>query len=86
MTYKLKNILTFAFFFMLICLIITNTKVVSNSVISSANIFFYKLFPSLFPFFILSEFLINYNFNLIDLKIKKEFKKIIKEVENLWIE
>lgn len=62
MTYKLKNILTFAFFFILICLIITNTKVVSNSVISSANIFFYKLFPSLFPFFILSEFLINYNF------------------------
>ena len=32
------------------------------------------------------NFLINYNFNLIDLKIKKEFKKIIKEVENLWIE
>ena len=62
MTYKLKNILTFVFFFILICLIITNTKVVSNSVISSANIFFYKLFPSLFPFFILSEFLINYNF------------------------
>ena len=79
MTYKLKNILTFVFFLVLICLIITNTKVVSNSVISSANIFFYKLFPSLFPFFILSEFLINYNFAYnINLFFSKLFSFLFK--------
>lgn len=62
MTYKLKNVITFIFFLTLIYLIIYNSKIVTYSVISSANIFFYKLFPSLIPFFILSEFLINYDF------------------------
>ena len=79
MTYKLKNVLTFIFFTFLLYLIVLNTKIVSQSVISSATTFFYKLFPSLFPFFILSEFLINYNFTYnINVLVSKLFTFLFK--------
>lgn len=79
MTYKLKNVLTFIFFTFLLYLIVLNTGIVSQSVISSATTFFYKLFPSLFPFFILSEFLINYNFTYnINVLVSKLFTFLFK--------
>ena len=79
MTYKLKNVLTFIFFTFLLYLIVLNTGIVSQSVISSATTFFYKLFPSLFPFFILSEFLINYNFAYnINVLVSKLFTFLFK--------
>ena len=79
MTYKLKNVLTFIFFSFLLYLIVLNTEIVSQSVISSATTFFYKLFPSLFPFFILSEFLINYNFTYnINVLVSKLFTFLFK--------
>ena len=79
MTYKLKNVLTFIFFTFLLYLIVLNTEIVSQSVISSATTFFYKLFPSLFPFFILSEFLINYNFTYnINVLVSKLFTFLFK--------
>ena len=79
MTYKLKNVLTFIFFTFLLYLIVLNTEIVSQSVISSATTFFYKLFPSLVPFFILSEFLINYNFTYnINVLVSKLFTFLFK--------
>lgn len=79
MTYKIKNIMSFLFFFILLYLIICNSSVVSSSVIESANIFFYKVFPSIFPSFILSEFLINYNFTYyVNLLLKDIFSFLFK--------
>lgn len=43
-------------------LVLINSNIVINSIIYSTKIFNNKIFPSLFPFFILSELLINYGF------------------------
>lgn len=59
---KLKSIciilvLTFILFFML-----SHPNDTINSVLFGINIWMYNVFPSLFPFFILSDLLINYGF------------------------
>lgn len=43
-------------------LILQNSSIVINTVIQSIEIFKNSIFPSLFPFFIISELLINYGF------------------------
>ena len=43
-------------------LVLINSNIVINTIIYSTNLFKNKIFPSLFPFFILSELLINYGF------------------------
>lgn len=43
-------------------LILKNSSIVINTVIYSVNLFKASIFPSLFPFFIISELLINYGF------------------------
>ena len=43
-------------------LILKNSDIVINTVIYSVNLFKKSIFPSLFPFFIISELLINYGF------------------------
>ncbi len=43
-------------------------EIIKNAIITSANIFFYNVFPFLFPMLLLSDFLIYYNFPLIFVK------------------
>lgn len=43
-------------------LILLNSSIVINTVVQAVNIFKNSIFPSLFPFFIISELLINYGF------------------------
>lgn len=43
-------------------LILKNSSIIINTVIYSVNLFKASIFPSLFPFFIISELLINYGF------------------------
>ena len=43
-------------------LILINSSIVINTIINTSNIFYKKIFPSLFPFFLLSSLLINYGF------------------------
>jgi len=59
--------------------ILTNSKAVMDSVSYSFNIWINNLFPSMFPFFVLSELLINYGFiELIGELFKPIFQKLFK--------
>lgn len=74
---KTKNfpliILTFILLYFLLL-----PKVITSSVSEALSFFFVYLFPSLFPFFLLSEFLLNYGFmNLFGI-ILRPFTKIFK--------
>lgn len=57
---KIINFLLLIFFLYITLQIFLNSNEVINSVIKSINIWKNKLFPTLFPFFIISDFLINY--------------------------
>ena len=43
-------------------LVLNNSSIVIDTVINAVNIFNKSIFPSLFPFFIISELLVNYGF------------------------
>lgn len=58
----LGKLLTFLFFSILIIVFLTNPNLIINSVNYSVNIFLTNVMPSLFPFFILADTLINYNY------------------------
>lgn len=59
--------------------ILNESETIMNSVIYSFNIWTNNLFPSLFPFFVLSEILINYGFiELISELFKPIFQKLFK--------
>lgn len=59
--------------------ILCESETIMNSVISSFNIWINNLFPSLFPFFVLSEILINYGFvELVSELFKPIFTKLFK--------
>ncbi|MEG2322246.1 MAG: nucleoside recognition domain-containing protein [Bacilli bacterium] len=59
--------------------ILTESNTILNAVTSSFSIWINNLFPSLFPFFVLSEILINYGFiELIGELFKPIFEKIFK--------
>lgn len=58
---NIKNILIIAFFLYLLINIIANKEIVLTALSQSTNIWLSTLAPSLFPMFIISEILINYN-------------------------
>lgn len=59
---KLKKLFTFLTFTLLIFTFINNSNIIIDSVNVSINLFIKNLFVSLFPFFLLADFLINYNY------------------------
>ena len=74
----MKKIIMFTLIIISI-LILLNSKLVLNTVIYSVNIFKKSIFPSLLPFFIISDLLINYGFVEYTSKIFKPFmNKIFK--------
>ena len=60
---KLKSIMIIIFFLLILLSFLFLPKDTINSVLLGLNIWLYNVFPSLFPFFIISELLINYGFN-----------------------
>ncbi len=65
--------------FLLFCLIaiLTNPKEIINAGIFSLEIWKKNIFPSLFPFFIISDLLVNYGFvNLLGNLLKKPIEKL----------
>ncbi len=59
-------------------------SIVSNNIIIACNLFLYKIFPSLFPIFIISSLLINLNFiNIINILFSKVNCKLFKISNNL---
>ena len=59
---KIKSILIITILIYISIMILTDSKTIMNTVLFSINLWINNIFPSLFPFFILSEFLINYGF------------------------
>lgn len=59
---KTKKLLLFTIYTIILFIFITNSKIVISSVNTSLEIFINNIFVSLFPFFILSDILINYNY------------------------
>lgn len=59
---KFKKLFIFLTFTLLIFTFINNSNIIIDSVNVSINLFIKNLFVSLFPFFILADFLINYNY------------------------
>lgn len=59
---KTKKLLLFTIYTIILFIFITNSKIVISSVNASLEIFINNIFVSLFPFFILSDILINYNY------------------------
>lgn len=57
----MKKIIMFSLI-LIAYLILLNSSIVINTVIQSIDIFKNSIFPSLFPFFIISELLVNYGF------------------------
>ncbi len=58
----IKNMSIFFICTLIIFLFFANTNIIISSVKYSVNIFFTNVLPSLLPFFILADFLINYNY------------------------
>jgi len=79
----MKKIIT-SVFIMLVLLfcafeILSESETIMNSVTYSFDIWANNLFPSLFPFFVLSEILINYGFvELVSELFKPIFQKLFK--------
>lgn len=59
---KYSNLIIIIITFIFLILILLNREIVSYTIINSFNIWFNTLVPSMFPMFILSDILINYNF------------------------
>ena len=80
MKHKLSNIIIIILTIFILYLIITNKLLVKDSITNSLNIWVTSLLPTLFPFFIISDILINYN---ITTYIPKFFKKICQKLFNI---
>lgn len=79
MKQKIINISIIIFSLFILVELILNKNIVADIINFSLNIWVTNLIPSLFPFFVLSDILINYNFtNYIPLFIKKIFRTIFK--------
>ncbi len=79
MTRRIKLILIFTLLLLICLLTLINPYLIIESVELSADLFFNKIFLSMFPFFILSDILISYNFPYyIGKVIGNFFKKIFK--------
>ena len=59
---KYSNLIIIIITFIFLILILLNREIVSYTIINSFNIWFNTLVPYMFPMFILSDILINYNF------------------------
>ena len=77
---KILNIIIIVIMFFLLYQIIEKKSLVFNSINYSLNIWVKNLVPTLFPFFIISDILINYNFSDY---VPKIFKKICKYLFNI---
>ena len=77
---KLKNILITIILLIILYYIIKEKEIIKISIFYGINIWLNYLIPSLFPFFVLSDIIINYN---ITSYIPKHLKKIIKKVFNI---
>ena len=82
---KLKNILIITSSLIILYFIILKKDIIYNSIFYGINIWLKYLLPSLFPFFIISDILINYNINYyIPKKIKNIFKKTFNITDNMF--
>ncbi len=59
---KIKSISIIVFLSFILFSILTNSKDTIDTVLFGINIWVYNVFPSLFPFFIISDLLLNYGF------------------------
>lgn len=57
-----RNLLIILCCLFIVYLLFTNTGIIANSILNSCKLFITKVFISLFPMYILSKVLINYNF------------------------
>ena len=76
MNKKLINILMIGFLITMIILIILSPTIVINAVLLSFKIWIYNLFPTLFPFFVISQLLISYGFDAFLSEILSPIMKI----------
>ncbi len=58
----MKNKLLELLIFVIFLSLLFNSNIVIEETINAINIFIFTLFPSIFPFFLISDLLINYNF------------------------
>ncbi len=58
---KYLNLILISLVFLFIYFIFTHKSLITTNIINSSKLFFYKVFPSLFPMFILSSILISLN-------------------------
>jgi len=77
---KITNLIITIFTIFILYLIITKKILVQNSITYSLNLWINNLLPSLFPFFIISDILINYN---ITSYIPNFFKKTCQTLFNI---
>lgn len=75
----LKNDVYIIITLLFIVLIFKNNTLFKKCIINGCNIFFYQVFPSLLPMFILNDFLISYNFIFY---LNKLFNKPLKKLFN----
>lgn len=74
---KFKNFTIILLFCILLLTILANSSLVTEKVLYGANIWLKKIFPSLFPFFLITDLLINYNFIYY---LSKLFDKMFKKL------
>lgn len=75
----MKNTILCIFSLFIIILIVINYKTINFSIINSSNIFFYKIFPSLFVMLLISSILTEINLvNYINIPFKYINKKLFK--------
>ena len=77
---KYSNLIIVILSFTTLILILLNKTLISKTIITSFDIWFNTLVPSMFPMFILSDILINYNFTEY---IPKKLVNIISKIFNI---
>ena len=81
---KIKNILIIIILIIITCYVIIKKNIVKESILYGINIWINYLIPSLFPFFVISDILINYNItSYIPTHLKSLFKKIFNITDNM---
>lgn len=76
---KIINFIILIIFLFLLYKIIINNKQITNSILLSIELWKNNIFPILFPFFIISDFLINYGFaDYLSVLLKYPFKFLFK--------
>ncbi len=81
---KIINLFIIILFIFLLIETITNKTLISNTINYSLNLWVKNIIPSMFPFFIISDILIQYHItNYIPNILKKTFSKILKINNNI---